>query len=287
MADIRNQVYGVEVEMVGLSRESACRTLARHWGVEPEYYGGSYGKWFCKDQKGRKWTFMSDASICGIGNEMVTPVLGWDDIELLQDAIRTLRTAGGKADTSCGIHVHVGADEHTPKTLKNLLNVGYTHYELLKEALGFGYRSGWCAKHDQRFINDINTHDVKSLDKLSEYWYGTCRGDYYGKVSKGDADNAKYQHYNSSRYHLVNLHSYFQGKGVEFRAFNSTMHAGEIKAYVQFCCALNATAINCRYCTYRNESATDKKTMESWLKALGLTGDEFKTCRLHMTKNLH
>ena len=32
---------------------------------------------------------------------------------------------------------------------------------------------------------------------------------------------------------------------MEFRLFNGTTHAGRIKAYVQFCLAMSAWAINC------------------------------------------
>ena len=37
-------------------------------------------------------------------------------------------------------------------------------------------------------------------------------------------------HYNSSRYHGSNIHATFTKGTVEFRLFNGTLHAGEIKA---------------------------------------------------------
>jgi ABC-type iron transport system FetAB permease component len=74
--------------------------------------------------------------------------------------------------------------------------------------------------------------------------------------------------------------------------FNSTTHAGELKAYIQFCLAMSAWAI----------TSTDKvifKNIDHYTPAqkaaimgavlterLGMTGDEFKTARQHLTKNL-
>ncbi len=59
-------------------------------------------------------------------------------------------------------------------------------------------------------------------------------------------------HYDQTRYHMLNLHSFFEGKGVEFRLFQfdnfnpdapagkkGGLHAGQLKAYVQLCLAMN------------------------------------------------
>lgn len=297
MTEIKKQVYGVEVEMVGIGNKGGAKVIAKYFGTEAYFEGGHYDKWCAKDRQGRVWTCMNDGSLTGSdwnNTEMVTPILGWDDMDDLQEVVRALRKAGGRADDSCGIHVHVGADEHTPATLKNLLNLVYVRYELLEKALNFTARKYWCKKANTTFMADINRVKPNSDDKLAEYWYGTGSGNgmasYCGKVSHSDAEWKKSRHYDESRYQLVNLHSYFQGKGVEFRAFNGTMHAGEIKAYVQFCCALNAKAINMSKSSMKDldNNRSDKHEMKHWLKLLGMNGKdaEFKTCRQHMTKNL-
>lgn len=291
MAQIKTQTFGIEVEMTGITRENASKVASRFFGTNNwTHVGGfTYDKYVAVDTKGRNWTFMKDSSIDDIWErqtEMVSPVLGWDDIELLQGVIRELRANGAKAHKSCGIHVHVGAEEHTPKTLKNLVNVATTHYELLEASLGFANRERWCEKANHNMVETLNGERLNSIDDLASVWYGEDSFTGYKKASRYVVAQRKGYHYDPSRYQLVNLHSYFQGKGVEFRAFNSTLHAGEIKAYIQFCCALNAGSINCRYCTYKGTTKVTKKTMQSWLNALGLNGDEFKTCRKHLTKGL-
>ena len=74
---------------------------------------------------------------------------------------------------------------------------------------------------------------------------------------------------------------------MEFRLFNGTLHAGKIKAYIQFCLAIGAQALN-QSCASRRKTMTtnEKYTFRTWLLRLGLNGDEFATARLHLLKNL-
>ena len=69
--------------------------------------------------------------------ELVTPILHYEDIELLQELIRKLRHAGAKSDATrgCGVHIHIGAKGHTPQTLRNLANIMAGHENLLADAL--------------------------------------------------------------------------------------------------------------------------------------------------------
>jgi hypothetical protein len=79
----------------------------------------------------------------------------------------------------------------------------------------------------------------------------------------------------------------FQKGTIEFRLFNSTTHAGKIKAYIQFCLAISAQALN-QKCASRQKtrSTNEKYTFRTWLLRLGLIGDEFKTARLHLLEHL-
>lgn len=77
---------------------------------------------------------------------------------------------------------------------------------------------------------------------------------------------------------------------MEFRLFNGTTHAGRIKAYVQFCLAMSAWAINCDHDNlhFRSISGYTQQQkhdlmMRVLTKRLGMRGPEFKTARLHLT----
>ena len=101
---LKEQRFGVEVEMTGISRKKAADVLAEVFGAiagEPD--GTCYHTRIIKDQKDRKWKVMRDSSITPVRNdnsnapmdeyrvEMVTPPLNYEDIELLQVVIRKLR----------------------------------------------------------------------------------------------------------------------------------------------------------------------------------------------------
>ena len=99
---------------------------------------------------------------------------------------------------------------------------------------------------------------------------------------------------------MLNLHSFFEGKGVEFRCFqfdnfDSTrpvgrrggLHAGQLKSYVQLCLAMNYRALHTRAAKYQPlQSENQRYTMRCWLLRLGFIGDEFATARRVLTYRL-
>jgi hypothetical protein len=126
-------------------------------------------------------------------------------------------------------------------------------------------------------------HDtVRTRESMERIWYSA--------VNDGYSYGISHEHYNRTRYHGINLHAFFTKGTVEFRLFNGTTHAGKIKAYVQFCLAMSAWAINAKDNLHFMKSAhyTDKaqrgKLMLAVLKnRLGMRGPEYKTARLHLT----
>jgi len=76
---------------------------------------------------------------------------------------------------------------------------------------------------------------------------------------------------------------------VEFRWFEATLHAGRIKAYLQFCLAVAAKALNGRAASSRKrdfDPQSAKYDFRVFLLHLGLIGDEFKTARKHLMANM-
>lgn len=63
MIGMKDQCFGVEVEMTGLTRRQAAQALANYFGTAPNYVGGGYDKWSVKDPAGKAWSIMSDSSI--------------------------------------------------------------------------------------------------------------------------------------------------------------------------------------------------------------------------------
>lgn len=286
--DLRNQTFGVEVELVSIERKTAAEAVAAYFGTTAWYAGGEYGynAWACKDRKGRIWKFMRDSSLtnCEHACEIVTPICTYDDLADVQEVVRVARRAGAKADGSCGIHVHVGADKHDARSLLNLVKIFRSKEDILYRALAI------TTRREERFTKKVNTRLVDriehgarpaNMDAWERLWY-TSHG-----TTPEDRWDGKNAHYSDTRYHGLNLHATFSKGTVEFRLFNGTTHAGKIKAYVQFCLAVSALAINSRSVKMdRTVSDNEKYTFRCWLLRLGLIGDEFKTCRTHMMANL-
>ena len=291
---LKNQLFGVEVEMTGITREKAAKIVAEVLGSTPSSLSRNcYQTRTIADQANRKWKIMRDSSITSIRNdgsnepsdeykvEFVTPPLKYDDIELLQNIIRKLRENGAKSHSSCGIHIHVDGANHNAKSLRRLVNFMTSRQDLIYEALEIGDREySWCKKLNANLLDEMKKDKNLSKEQAEQIWYS--------RANDGYSDGINHEHYNRTRYHGVNLHSYFSKGTVEFRLFNSTLHAGKIKAYIQFCLAVSAWAITSQekivFRSMAGYTAEKKVTiMRNILtNRLGLYGDEFKTCRLHL-----
>jgi hypothetical protein len=274
---MKTQKFGIEIEMTGLTRKKAAEIIAAHFGTTATYSGGVYGTYSVRDAQGRSWKLVSDASILTDGGEeveMVSPICTYDDITTIQEIVRKLRKAGAKTNTSCGIHVHIDASAHIARSLKNLANIMVSKESLLFKALKVGAnRERYCQKADKNFIERINGKRITDKDTLKKLWYN-------------GADNS-HMHYDESRYHALNLHSVWSKGTVEFRLYNGSLHAGEIKTYIQLSLAINHQALTQTSASYKETTTTnDKYTFRTWLLRMGLIGDEFETARHHLLKNL-
>lgn len=282
---MRSQRFGIEIEMTGLSRATAAKVLAGYWNTEATYVGGTYDSYVVRDDEGRQWKLVSDASIrCQNRDgssaskrnsvEFVSPICRYEDIPKIQEMIRLLKNNGARVNDSCGIHVHVDASSHTAQTLKNVVNIMASKEDILYKALKVQVdRERYCKKADLRFLDAINNHRPRTLSEIEQMWYNGA--------------SRRYQHYDDSRYRALNLHSVFSKGTIEFRLFNSTLHAGEVKSYIQLCLAISHQGLVQKSASRaRTQSENEKYTFRTWLLRLGMIGDEFKTARLHLLKNL-
>lgn len=283
--------FGIEMEMTGITREQAANLMAGFFGTgRGTYEGGAYDTYTALDDQDRTWKAMSDSSIRPqrkVGGqiegatrdyrtEVVSPILSYDDIPKLQELVRTLRKAGALVNTSCGIHIHVGAEKFTPKTLRNLVNLMASKEDMIYHALQIDAlrEARYCQKTDETFLRELNKKQPQTMAEFADTWYIQAP---YGRD----------EHYNNSRYHGLNLHATFTKGTVEFRLFNGTLHAGEIKAYIQFCLSVAHQALTQKKASAKKtETDNEKYAFRCWMLRLGLIGDEFKTCRQHMLKHL-
>ena len=293
--EMKKQTIGVEIEMNNISRDKAAKVAARYFGTgryENTAARNGYYTWSAWDAQGREWKFQKDRSILGPDAkkcEMVTPILKYEDIPFLQELVRKLRHAGARSDASrgCGVHIHIGANGHTPQTLRNLANIMASHERLLIDAINISSSRihTYCQTVDQNFLRTLNRRKPRTMTQLADIWY-----------SSQNANYGRGQHYNSSRYHMLNLHSTFTKGTVEFRLFQfdnpsearkGGLHAGQLKSYIQLCLALSQMAKTVRTASPKpQQNENPKYAMRTWLLRLGFIGDEFKTAREILTKRL-
>ena len=295
ISEMKNQTIGVEVEMNSIARSRAAKVAAEHFGTgryENTAGRNGYYTWSAWDADGREWKFQRDVSISGPDDEkceLVTPILRYSDIETLQELCRQLRHNGAKSDASrgCGVHIHIGANGHTPQTLRNLANIMASHESLIAEALKLdSYRiSRYCRTVDPNFLRKVNAKKPATMAALADIWY-TTQGANYGRT----------QHYNDSRYHMLNYHATFTKGTIEFRLFQfdeptterrGGIHAGQLKSYIQLCLALSQLAKDVRTASPKpQQNENPKYAMRTWLLRLGFIGEEFATARDFLTRNL-
>ena len=286
--DLKEISWGIEIETVKQTREKVARAIQSVVGGTVRHVGTPVAQdpWEVTDDRGRKWKVVADGSLTNVDMayraEIVSPILKYDDIPQLQDVVRAVRKAGGRTSAQCGIHLHLDAKPFDARALVNLVKIVNKQEDLIVKALNVsGHRlATYTKKVDADFIGKIEKKKPKTKEELNRLWYGY--------------QNHAPMHFDRSRYRGLNLHSVWEKGTIEFRWFEAGrphkgLHAGEIKAYIQFCLALGAKAINNRAASSRKRNVapiSTKYAFRCFLLNLGLIGDEFKTARQHLLANL-
>ena len=277
--------------MTGITRQKAAKAVAALFGTTAAHSSESrtYDPWEVADPAGKKWRFVYDGSIRGIqGNreptssrlykvEMNSPVLEYSEMEKLQQVVRALRQAGAVVNSSCGMHVHVDAANHTPQSLKNALTIMYSKEDILFKALKVNENrvQRWCQKVREPMLEKIRKMPTDlTMEQLKQQWYG-------------GTDESR-MHYSWTRYYALNLHSVFYRGTLEWRCFESTLHAGKVRANITLALAISAQAINQKKTVMRKTGISENPafTFRTFLLRLGLIGPEYKNVRAHLMENL-
>lgn len=289
---IKDQYFGTEIEMTGITRRKAAEAVAELFGTRAEYDGGYYETWSVRDREGKKWKFMYDASIFTerrgqppsmsqmdeYSTEMVSPKLEYAEMGKLQEVVRCLRHHRAKVNNSCGQHVHVDASNHTARSLKNALTIMYSKEDILFKALKVqtSREEGYCQKVRPMVLEKIRRmpSGTISMEQLKRTWY--------------EGRDGSDRHYDSTRYYALNLHAVFSKGTLEWRCFESTLHAGKVRANITLALAISAQAINQRCAQMKKTEISENPcfTFRTFLLRLGLIGPEYKNVRDHLLSNL-
>lgn len=208
LADVEGAVTGrftFGVEMECFVNSGAIRTAAERTGMAYEYEGYNH-------RDGHSYfKFTTDSSVRGMDDpiECVSPVLtGNDGKRMLKNACKTLNKADAKVNSTCGLHVHIGAAKLTDKQYCNVF-VNYMYLEAVIDT--FMAQS----RRNNEYANSIQDHK-----------YAIERA-----VTIQNIQNALH----NWRYHKINPMSYDRHKTIEFRQHSGTTNYEKIINWVNFC----------------------------------------------------
>lgn len=198
----------------------------------------------------RNWSICGDSSLTdgGVEYKTISPIRGdniYNDLRALE---KTYYNGDMNIDNTCGIHIHINALDFGFQEMKNLLLIYNSIDSTIFDSMPYSRRENSNCQP----LNGVNTDimvDIHNMRDLVDYWYRV--------IGKCEPDES---HYNSSRYHGLNLHSKFYHGTIEFRYHEGEIEPEPIISWIEFC---NSTM------TLAREMATDKTDSKA-LKSLML-----------------
>jgi hypothetical protein len=229
-----DRTFGVEIEFYGLDyyilppdngiiKPHNIHSKARDGRSFPELLQ-EYGLNLGTDKE--SWHLEEDSSIVHRGGvELISPILR--GIEGLVESYRFLHLLsaikGAQVDGSCGFHVHHGVDAERYKCthLKELVRIVSAMEDYIYLLIGGGrIDKDTCRPMDldtEGFLNAGDCEDVCKRNgcRLKELWYSLD--------NRFDPDSMRSARYDMTRYHGLNLHSYWFRSTIEFRYHSAVL----------------------------------------------------------------
>ncbi|HEX8506345.1 MAG TPA: amidoligase family protein [Hymenobacter sp.] len=203
------RTFGVEIEAYGVTRAALLAEL-RAQGLEAQDAGYTH-------TATPYWKIVSDSSVRGAnGFELVSPVLqGLEGLADLERACRALRICNAEVNASCGLHVHLGARdlsiEHMRQLVRNYLVLEPTLDQLVP-ADRRGSANTYCRSLQRG----------RSQAQAEAAILGATTAQELSEAANG-----------GSRYHKVNVQSFFRQGTIEFRQHSGTTSFEKISFWVK------------------------------------------------------
>lgn len=197
--------FGVEIELIyprGRSRADIERALQDAGLVVDGIY----------QRRSNAWSVKTDGSLRGNGFEVTSPVLqGIDGHEQVAKACRALQAVGGKADRTCGLHVHHEIRDLDVEGVRRFVRTYHANTAVIDGALAPSRRAAnmptYCRAWDQRNVDAMT--ECRTIETIASRAQGT-------------------------RYRTVNLQSYARYGTVEIRHHQGSVNATKISEWVKF-----------------------------------------------------
>lgn len=230
LQNFTERTFGVEIEFFGLNYliTPVDNNIVKPYLISSRAKDGRRITDLCRDYNlalgtsRDMWHFEQDTSVRGKGHtrcgaELISPILsGMDGLVQVYEAFRFLNAIEGiDIDESCGMHVHHGVNPlvYDCKELQKLVRIVH-HYEDLFYLLIPGDRKNaeTCRpmEIDVKAFLDVceGDHDGRNC-QIKDLWYSL--------QNRFDANGGVNARYDKTRYHGLNLHSYWYRSTIEFR----------------------------------------------------------------------
>jgi hypothetical protein len=243
-----NRSFGVEIETFGLkySISTGDRTIIPPYKITTRSPGGdllprvfaSRGlalNGFSPDEPPYEaWSFVLDDTIKGAGgSELVSPILsGSRGLAQVYEALRLFREFPEiQVNETCGFHVHHGVD---PERFGNR-----ELFELLRIVAIFENYIYLLLPEDRRQTETCRPLEIDLYKWFkrdgSERKTPAVKSLWYSPENRDDPQAARHRKMHPTRYHGLNLHSYWYRNTIEFRYYPSMLeHPEELMQWIIF-----------------------------------------------------
>ena len=280
-AELSGLTFGCELEYEGLTRMKTAQVVAA--AVGGRAYEPARDCWRVAMPDGRIWRIEADGSLHAAGDrnaETVSPILKVGDLETVSKVVNALRKAGAYANTETGLHIHIGGRDLTPMQIKNLVRLFYKQEVLILNA------AGTLPNRIRRYTRYTDHSFVERICRMQNPTMQSLAAAYYSGYER------TYAHYCKARYHALNLHTLFNdAKGtVEFRFWNGSTKAGDVRTAILFCLLVVARAKLAKATSAKHQrtysAASAKYDLRVFLLRLGANGRFFREMRMTLMRNL-
>lgn len=206
-----NRKFGVEIEFFGAQDQTLKQNFVNS-GLEIRIESYNH-------TTRPHWKFVSDSSILGLNaKELVSPVLqGKSGLTEFRKACKALRISNAKVNKTCGVHVHLDANDYSVENFKTLLKNQYI-IEAQIDKMMPSSRRGNANRYCQGFRRNSKTTFFQKIDNCQ-----TVR---------------ELSNIFRTRYFKLNLQSFQRHGTVEFRQHGASTNFLKIKNWILICARL-------------------------------------------------
>lgn len=223
--------FGVEIECGGDVSAIVIRDMFERTGIEVIRTGYDH------TDSDRTWKIATDGSLGGFAHtyEVVSPILkGEEGLAELEKVCAVLDGLNVKVNSTCGLHVHIGAQAMTGEQVRNIALNFATAEKALEKCTWKSRTGGRWSHRVSGYRNKLRALDVATLPQAYE--------NEAENVARYIVDNIyaepNRQH---KRYHTLNLATFAHGhKTIEFRQHQGTLDFTKISNWVYMVQALCA-----------------------------------------------